>query len=131
MTITWAMLAAVCLIAELLTGTLYLLVLCAAFASACALAALDFGIPLQISVAALIGVMGIFVVQRWRTKNTQQSPSPTLENPIGTVVGINGPQYRVHWRGTEWNATGPQGLGENASVTITGQSGNTLHIEPR
>lgn len=126
------MLAATCLIAELLTGTLYLLVLCVAFAGACALSALDAGIPLQISVAAIIGIVGIFVVQRWRNRNARtSSPSPTIENPLATIVGNNGPLYRVRWRGTEWNATGPQGLSESTTVTITGQNGNTLHIEPR
>jgi membrane protein implicated in regulation of membrane protease activity len=130
MIITWAALAAVCLIAELLTGTFYLLVLTVAFAGACGLAALDTGIPAQISLAAIIGVIGLLAVQRWRTRRRDASPAATLENAVATVVGANGALYRVRWRGSEWNARGPEGLSENATVRITGQSGNTLHIEP-
>ena len=130
MIITWAALAAVCLIVELLTGTFYLLVLTVAFAGACGLAALDTGIPAQISLAAIIGVIGLLAVQRWRTRRRDASPAATLENAVATVVGTNGALYRVRWRGSEWNARGPEGLSENATVRITGQSGNTLHIEP-
>ncbi|WP_018610298.1 NfeD family protein [Uliginosibacterium gangwonense] len=131
MTIAWAILAAACLVVELLTGTLYLLVLCAAFAVACALSALDINIPVQLTVATVAGMSGLLVVHRWRTRNAKHPPMPIIERPQATIVTTHGPGYRVRWRGTEWDATGPQGLADNTSVTITGQTGNTLHITPR
>lgn len=128
MTITWALLATGCLIAELLTGTLYLLVLCAAFAGATGIAALELSIPLQISAATLIAVIGAFLVRRWRTRSPKASALAAVEHPVASIVTADGPRYRVRWRGSEWNATGPAGLPEGSTVAITGQSGNTLHI---
>jgi len=135
MIITWALLAAACLVAELLTGTLYLLVVSIAFSIACALAALDMATYIQFCVASLAAILGLtpLILKRRRSRNAaaNSSPSPEISNPVATIVDICGPQYRIRWRGTEWNATGPQGLKENTAVIITGQTGNTLHIEPR
>jgi len=130
-TIAWALLAAACLVVELLTGTLYLLVLCAAFAAATALSALDISVPIQFTVATVVGFAGLLLVHRWRTRNANPAPMPAIEHPQATIVATHARGYRVRWRGTEWDATGPQGLADNTSVTITGQTGNTLHITPR
>lgn len=130
MTIAWALLATACLVVELLTGTLYLLVLCVAFAAASALSALEISLPIQLSVATITGLTGLLLVHRWRTRNANPTPMPAIEHPQAIIVTTQAKGYRVRWRGTEWDATGPEGLADNTSVIITGQTGNTLHITP-
>lgn len=127
----WAIAAATCLVAELLTGTFYLLVLCLAFSVGCALAALEFSFTLQIVSASLTGLLGTALVHRWRARNKATEPALPLAQGTATVVTVQAQGYRVRWRGTEWNAEGPAGLAENACVEIVGQTGNTLHIAPR
>lgn len=132
MTILWAIAAAACLVAELMTGTFYLLVLCLAFSVGCGLAALDVSLSVQIVAAAITGLLGIVLVRRWRSRNNAVSPTPPIAtNALVTIISSQGSRYRVRWRGTEWDANGPAGMPENATAMISGQTGNTLHIEPR
>ena len=127
----WAIAAATCLVAELLTGTFYLLVLCLAFSVGSALAALELSFTIQVVSAAVTGLLGTALVHRWRAKNKATEPALPLTQGTATVVAIQAQGYRVRWRGSEWDAEGPAGLSENATVAIVGQTGNRLRIEAR
>lgn len=106
----WWIAAVVLVIAELMTGSLYLLALAAgaAAAGALALVGLDFG-P-QLLCAAAVAVALCFVVHKVRGKRTSL---PSQENPdvlMDVGASIHVAQWkadqtaRVQHRGTDWDA---------------------------
>jgi membrane protein implicated in regulation of membrane protease activity len=133
----WWLLAGLLVIAELLTGTFYLLAM--ALAAACAALAAHFGVgsTTQIMVAAAVGGVGAAGLTQWRKKHP---PLPAAANPdvnldIGSVVHV--PEWssdgsaRVQHRGSAWNAKFVgAGQAEPGSHRIAAVHGNVLHLEP-
>src|SRR5947207_2113358 len=105
--LAWAIAGLALVIAELLTGTFYLLVIgIAAFGSAAA-AWLGLGFGSQIVVAAVVSAAGCYAVHAYRAKNrSQQMPSidagqpATFERWVDQAARL----ARVTYRGASWEA---------------------------
>lgn len=135
MSIFWVVLASVALIAELLTGTFYLLVLGVAAGAACAVAFLsDVPPALQFVLFTVLSVPTIFWLHSWRKVH----PAPTvMAADVGAVVEVlfvrDDGRYRVRYSGTEWDAEVIEGavVGETPRwLTIIGTKGNLLKCKP-
>lgn len=104
----WFVLGFVLLIAELTTGTFYLLVIALAFAAA-GVASL-FGIPfvVQLVVAAGIGLAGSLWLRNSRFGRIASRGSEPLQNlDVGQVVRVEqwsaGRTARASYRGAQWD----------------------------
>jgi membrane protein implicated in regulation of membrane protease activity len=107
----WWWLAAIALgIAELFTGSFYLLVLAAGAAGAGLTAALGFGLASQLLCAALISAIGAALVRKLRPLNREAQPSqrnPDVNLDIGQTVQVEqwdaNRHARVAYRGAMWD----------------------------
>jgi membrane protein implicated in regulation of membrane protease activity len=103
----WWVAAALLIVAELLTGTFYLLVMGVAVACAGVAAVLGASLTSQWLVAGVLGVVGIAAIQRWRHRNANARPVQQALD-IGAPVQVLtwGPNHtaRVAYRGTRWDA---------------------------
>lgn len=117
----WWLIAGTAIVAELLSGTVYLLLLSAGFASAAISAHLGAGLTLQLVVAAFVGVGAVTV---WRTVRGRRPPElPSNANPdvnldIGEKVFVDA-----------WNADGTATVRyRGAPWTVVPRAGNTPSI---
>jgi len=133
--IIWILTAIALVIVELLTGTFYLLVLGFAAAAGAALAWLDLPLAAQASAAAIVGVLGVALVRRYRVSTGQTATSinaidvgqrVTVESWVNEAEGL----ARVHYRGTLWDAKIIGERGAGTTFYIRGVDGSTLHIAP-
>ncbi|HKO87940.1 MAG TPA: NfeD family protein [Burkholderiales bacterium] len=130
----WWLLAGIGLIiAEVATGTFYLLFLGIAALVAAAAAYMDFSLGIQALVAALVAVLGVFWAQyRHRTDRTPAMPAIDVNQPViweGWVDrGMN--MGRVKYRGASWDAhVHDQAGGDPGEIMyIVGVDGSTLHV---
>jgi len=107
----WWWLAAIALgIAELFTGSFYLLVLAAGAAGAGLAAALGFGTAVQFVCAALISAAGAALVRRLRPLRGDEMPAarnPDVNLDIGQVVQVErwdaNRRARIAYRGAMWD----------------------------
>ena len=134
--LAWAILGLALVIAELLTGTFYLLMLgVAAFgAAAAAWLALPFG-P-QIVVFALVAAIGCYGVHVYRARNRgEQMPSIDAGNPAVFERWIDEPARvaRVLYRGAPWEARveGNELPQPGGRVYVQATDGNTLRVAAR
>jgi membrane protein implicated in regulation of membrane protease activity len=134
--LAWAILGLALVIAELLTGTFYLLMLgVAAFgAAAAAWLALAFG-P-QIIVFALVAAAGCYGVHAYRAKNKiEQMPSIDAGQPALFEGWLDEPARlaRVLYRGAPWEARveGSELPQPGARVYVREADGNTLKVAAR
>ena len=106
----WWLAAGALVVAELATGTLYLLLLALGAAAGALAAHLGLGSEAQMATAALVGggAVGFWYLRRSR----QPAAMPTSTNPdlnldIGSSVQVPAWQAdgsaRVSYRGTDWN----------------------------
>lgn len=124
------------LIAELLTGTFYLLVIALAAGSAGVAALLGAGITLQLVVAAIIGFSGAIWLRRSRIhrKSTRADALQNLD--IGQSIRvdhwIDGRTARASYRGTQWDVVlADDGSAAPGEFTIVELRGNRLVVRPR
>src|SRR3954462_1935628 len=88
--LAWAILGLALVIAELLSGTFYLLVLGIAAFSAAGAAWLGLGFAPQIVVAAVVSAVGCYGVHVYRVRNrSQQMPSIDAGMPASFEQWIN------------------------------------------
>jgi membrane protein implicated in regulation of membrane protease activity len=135
----WLIAGFTLLIAEMVTGTFYLLVLgVGAFAGALA-AWLGAPFLLQVAVAGLVSVIGTWVVFKWHAKQHKpDDPGNALD--VGQAVTLSrwvnqaDGALKVKYRGSEWDARikpgdlAAAGLGEGAFLYILAQDGATLVV---
>lgn len=129
----WVMVGFALIIAELLTGTFFLLVLgIAAFAGA-AMGWLGQGFWPQALVSAVVAVAGVVWVQR-RPRSSRGKPMASLD--AGQVVTLDhwidraGGRARVHYRDSLWDAV-VEGATDGEVFHITAVEGNTLRVSSR
>ena len=102
----WWIVAAVLVGAELLTGTFYLLAvgLAVAFGGVAAFAGAS--MPMQFTVAGVLGVVLTVVAHRVRLSRATPPPQPSLD--VGQAVRVEtwnaDGTARVNYRGTSWDA---------------------------
>ena len=131
--IVWLVAGIALIIAELLTGTFFLLVLgIAAFAGA-AVAWSGAGIWAQAIAAATIAAVGVVWVHHWR-KGSARQQMPSLD--VGQIavfeswVSADAGHARVTYRDTQWDAqiTGPADGHPGEIFYIVAVDGSTLKI---
>ncbi|MBI2961618.1 MAG: NfeD family protein [Betaproteobacteria bacterium] len=132
-TVAWLIAGFVLVIAEMATGTFFLLVLgIAAFAGA-GVAYAGFGFPLQSLVAAALAVAGVILAQRYR-KRAATPPMAGLDVGRPAVfqswVDRSTGQARVKYRDALWDAVvSGDAAGEPGEIlVITSVDGNTLKV---
>jgi membrane protein implicated in regulation of membrane protease activity len=135
--VIWVVAGFALIIAELLTGTFYLLVIgVAAFAGA-VLAYMGPGIVTQGSVASAVALIGVFVVNRWhasqrkgdagRANLLDRGQPVVLEGWVNETARI----ARVKYRGAWWDARlsrPEEHPAPGTTLYIEGQDGNMLLV---
>lgn len=104
--IYWFLLALGLLIAEMVTGTFYMLVLSVALAIGGTAALLGLGMPLQLTLSAATGITGIFLIRRAKSARPAEASSQNLDigQPVQVIAWHEDGTARVHYRGAEWDA---------------------------
>ena len=132
----WVVVGFALVIAELVTGTFYLLVLgLAAFGAAgAAWAGSEF--PMQAIVGSVIAAVGCYGVHVFHAKNTtQQMPSVDSGNPakFESWIDQGARLARVSYRGAPWDARidGGDTPEPGAILYVQGTDGNTLKVSTR
>jgi len=102
----WFLLALVLLGVEMATGTFYLLVVSVAMAVGGVAALLGLGLPVQLALAALAGVLGIVILRRWRGGKAGDAASQSFDTgqPVRILSWHEDGTARVYYRGAEWDA---------------------------
>jgi len=137
--IAWWVAALLLGIAEMLTGTLYLLVLalgCAAAGGAALLGAPLWG---QCLVAAAVSVLGLAWARRARAGRPTGGPvarNPSVHADVGEAVQVDQwdphGRARVNYRGTQWDAQWDPSAGSPLAgpCTVRALDGNRLILGP-
>ena len=104
--IIWFLLALGLLMAEMATGTFYMLVLAVAMCVGGTAALIGFGEPLQLTFGALAGVAGIWWLTRWKAGRavTPEQVNPDVGQPVQVLTWHADGTARVYYRGAEWDA---------------------------
>jgi membrane protein implicated in regulation of membrane protease activity len=131
--LAWAILGLALVIAELLTGTFYLLMLGVAAFSAAGTAWFGLGFGPQIIVAAVVSAVGCYGVHLYRVKNrARQMPSIDAGMPASFEHWIDpaGRLARVSYRGASWEARvdGAEALEPGSMLYVVNTHGNTLQV---
>ncbi|MGE5638816.1 MAG: NfeD family protein [Clostridia bacterium] len=134
--LAWAILGLGLVIAELLTGTFYLLMLGVAAFGGAAAAWLALGFGPQMIVFALVAAIGCYGVHVYRARNRgEQMPSIDAGNPAVFERWIDEPARvaRVVYRGAPWEARveGSELPQPGARVYVREADGNTLKVAAR
>lgn len=129
----WAIVGLVLVIAELLTGTFYLLMLGVAAFGAAAAAWLGLGFGPQILVAALVSAVGCYGVHLYRMKNASKA-MPSLDAGMPATfeawIDSGARRARVRYRGAPWEAQvqGEDAPAPGAMLYVVDVDGNTLKV---
>jgi membrane protein implicated in regulation of membrane protease activity len=106
--IVWFLLAFALLGLEMLSGTFYMIVFSIAAAAGGLMAYLQFSFTLQLSVAALVGVIGTGLLRSWHVANNRKLKPGDQNLDIGHPVQVEAWNVdgtaRVHYRGSQWDA---------------------------
>ena len=131
--LVWGVLGLVLIIAELLTGTFYLIVLGVAAFGASAAAGMGLAFSVQSIVFSIVAVLGCYGVHAYRAKNkAQQMPSIDAGMPASfeSWVDSSARLARVRYRGASWEARveGAEPVEPGATVYVLATDGNTLKV---
>ena len=126
--VIWFVAAFILVAAELMTGTLYLLVIGAGAAAGGVAAMAGAGIAAQLGAASLVAVVGIVVLKALGVGGARRGRHQALSLDAGQPVEVLERRadgtLRVNYRGTQWDAVleGPDG----PRLVIKSTRGNTL-----
>lgn len=132
----WVIAGFVLVIAELLTGTFYLLVIGAgAFAGALVAWSGANGV-VQALAASAVALIGTWLVNVWHRKQPKDAPGTSNFLDRGQPVVLEGwanegaRLARVKYRGTTWDArvVAPAAVAPGATLYIEGQEGGLLLV---
>ena len=131
--LAWLVIGLALVIAELLTGTFYLVMLGVAAFGAAAAAYLGQDFAVQAMVAALVAGAGCYAVHVYRARNrAQQMPAIDAGMPANFEgwVDAGARLARVRYRGASWEARveGAESLEPGATVYVLAADGNTLKV---
>jgi membrane protein implicated in regulation of membrane protease activity len=130
----WWIAAAVLVGSELVTGTFYLLAVGIAFAFGGLAAWFGASVPMQLTIAGVLAVIGITIAHHWRKK--RGTPAPMLPLDRGQSVRVDrwnaDGTARVVYRGTQWDAelAGPD-TARSETMYIVSTRGSTLVLSDR
>jgi membrane protein implicated in regulation of membrane protease activity len=131
--LAWAIAALMLVIAELLSGTFYLLMLAVAAFGAAAVAYFQQPFPTQCIVAALLGAIGCCGVHVYRARSTATRMPPIdsgMPASFESWLDAGARLARVRYRGASWEARveGSEALEPGATVFVLATDGNTLKV---
>ncbi len=125
----WFLLALGLLMAEMATGTFYMLVLSIALAVGGVAALLGLGEPLQLTLSAAAGITGIIFLRRAKAARPAKAASQNLDigQPVQVIAWRDDGTARVYFRGAEWDAE-PESADTPRATTlyIKAMRGSTL-----
>ena len=131
----WLVVAGVLVIAELFSGTFYLLMIAVGLAFGALAAVLGLSVPAQIVVAAVVGVAATSLLHRSRfgaptRKDAGRDPNVNID--IGQRIEVGSwsdGHARVMYRGAPWDVElGPGASAEAGSYTIVEIRGSRLVV---
>ena len=131
--LAWGVLGLALVIAELLTGTFYLLMLGVAAFGAAAVAGVGQPFSVQSIVAVIVAAAGCYGVHVWRAKNRGQQMPPIDAGMPASFEGwidAGARLARVRYRGASWDARveGAETLEPGTTVYVLATDGNTLKV---
>lgn len=105
--VAWFIAGSVLLLAELMTGTFYLLVIAVAFACAGLVHLLGASLVVQLLIAALIGFGGSIALRKSRFGKSSVAVDPLQQMDVGQHLQISewneNRSARAQYRGTQWD----------------------------
>ena len=127
----WWLIAGGAIVLELLSGTVYLLLLSAGFASAAIAAHLGAGMTTQLLVAAVVGVGAVMIwhgIRRNRPAEPSSGSNPDVNLDVGEKVFVDAwnpdGTATVRYRGAQWTVVPRTGnapsTGEHRVAEVVG-----------
>ena len=131
--LAWSIVGLVLVIAELLSGTFYLLMLAVAAFGAAAAAYYGQTFPAQCIVAAVLAAAGCYGVHVYRARSgSKRMPSIDAGMPASFESWLDARSRlaRVRYRGASWDAhvEGSEALEPGAMLFVVAADGNTLKV---
>ena len=131
--LAWAIIGLVLVIAELLTGTFYLLMLAVAAFGAAATAYFGHHFPAQCIVAVVLAAAGCYAAHLYRARvDVKRMPSIDAGMPATFESWLDAASRlaRVRYRGASWDARveGSDAIEPGATVFVLAADGNTLKV---
>jgi len=132
-TLVWAVIGLVLVIAELLSGTFYLLMLAVAAFGAAAAAHLGQPFATQSMVAAVLGIAGCYGVHLYRAKSSTKRMAPLdagMPASFESWLDASARLARVRYRGASWDARveGNEAIEPGTTLFVLSADGNTLKV---
>ncbi|MGA2552435.1 MAG: NfeD family protein [Burkholderiaceae bacterium] len=136
--VAWFIMAAILVVAELLTGSFYLLMVAIGFFAGGVAALTGAVLPLQCVVVAIVGWLAIVLLRRTRfgqrTRRLATGSNPDVVLDVGQTVDVWSWQEgtaRVRYRGSDWDAV-PESPEHPATGTLVIKAirGSTLVLGP-
>ncbi len=134
--LAWAIVGLTLVIAELLSGTFYLLVLGGAAFGAALAAWLGHDFAVQVGLATVVAAAGCYWVHAWRVRNAGRAmPNIDAGQPANFESWVDQAARlaRVRYRGALWDAVvdGDAAPEAGATLYVVSSAGNTLHVSAR
>jgi membrane protein implicated in regulation of membrane protease activity len=136
----WWIAAAALVIAELLTGTIYLLAVATGAVAGALAAHLGAGLALQIAVAAAVGTATTLLwhLSKMRQRRSQVAPATSnadVNQDIGAQVWVEAwnadATAQVKYRGAQWSVIAAAGVAQQTGLhRVTQVVGNRLVVAP-
>ena len=138
MSTLWWIFAGVAVVAELLTGTLYLLMVAAGMVAGALAAHAGTSSTVQIAAAAIVGLIA---TAAWHFLKKKKDPSITanantdVNQDVGATVHVGHWKQdgtaQVNYRGANWAVQAAPGVTQHAgSYRVVAMSGTRLVVEP-
>ncbi|WP_370681931.1 NfeD family protein [Comamonas sp. GB3 AK4-5] len=133
----WWIFTGLAVVAELLTGTIYLLMIGLGLAAGAVAAHLGLSLPVQIATAAVVGVLCVMVARRIRRARSKGLPAlsdPAVNLDIGETITVaqweaDGTS-RVPYRGAQWTAVlRPGAMPAPGQYRVVALQGNRLVVD--
>lgn len=131
----WLVLAGVLVVFELLTGTFYVLMIAIGMAFGAVAAVFGFNLPVQILVAAVVGVIATGILHRsrfGRPLRQDAARDPNVNIDIGQSVQVaawTDGKARVMYRGAQWDVDlAPGAIAGAGSFKIVEVRGSRLVV---
>lgn len=132
----WWVGAGVLVVAELMTGTFYLLMIALGFLAGVIAYAFDAPLDLQFVVAAVVALIAVIALRRVRfsrrRRGVEMSRDPDVNLDIGATLSVtqwHDGRARAMYRGAEWDVELAPGEPDDAPLyEITALRGNSLIV---
>lgn len=102
----WFLVSLILVGLEMMSGTFYLLIIGIAMAIGGTAALYGLSFPTQLTLAAVMGCVGIVVLWVWRSKHVSEASSYNFDigQPVKILTMRDNGTARVFYRGAEWDA---------------------------